>query len=75
MALYFPAPKQAMSKSVRIDCFEVHELKLVLKDATQHEMKHQEILSVSPDLMVAPVRECFMKNDESFSINDLQLIC
>lgn len=70
MALYFPAPKQAMSKSVRIDCFEVHELKLVLKDATQHE-----ILSVSPDLMVAPVRECFMKNDESFSINDLQLIC
>lgn len=48
MALYFPAPKQAMSKSVRIDCFEVHELKLVLKDATQHEMKHRGNLVSQP---------------------------
>lgn len=26
----------------------------------------EETLSVNPDLMVAPVRECFMKNDEFF---------
>lgn len=48
MALYFLALKHAMSKSLRIDCFEVHELKLVLKQATQHEMKHRGNLVSQP---------------------------